>query len=85
MIKQLSCFADRVRDQILANRPEQMDTIPADFFFRSKIIVEMYENGNIYGKGLGNVFEILTKGSEKYLPSRTLRSGHFPPWMMISL
>lgn len=41
----------------------------------------MYEKGYIYGMGLGNVFEILTKGSEEYLPSRTLsRSGLLLSW-----
>ncbi|KAL0243760.1 hypothetical protein I308_105020 [Cryptococcus tetragattii IND107] len=82
LIKQFGCFADRVGDQILTSSLEQMNTIPADIFIRSKEIVKMYNKGYIYGWGLGNVFEILTKGSEKYLPSRTLsRSGHLLSWV----
>lgn len=81
IIKKLNYFAGRVRNQTLKNRLEQVGTIPSILFVRSKEIVKMYEKGYIYGMGLGNVFEILTKGSEKYLPSRTLsRSGLLLSW-----
>ncbi|KIR31106.1 hypothetical protein I352_06535, partial [Cryptococcus deuterogattii MMRL2647] len=43
LISQFSCFAYRIRDQILTSRLEQVDTIPADIFIRSKEIVKMYK------------------------------------------